>query len=643
MGNFIRGIRFRGWENTSGVNTYIGQGGSRTSSGKVYLRYDAKTGLIVCRRFNFLERILHVIFGYKKEFNRKDFWNYLKSKKIVADQCSSKRKFREVVGKRLNAFEKENDAFVDSIPKKGDQELIAELKKNPARLQLLTKTGTTLLVEACRHKKKGLAEFLLEQGADVNTGCTSAKCETPLFLAVQAGELALVELLVKNGANVNITRRYNIYRIIRPKIKPERSDLLIFGSGVRCEEVFYEKTAFSLACMFGFQDIAKLLVQKENAKITTSDLAWAFRTMDVETFKFLTEKGKRNLKISLANDIVNRIKREEKGGIDSFKFRFYDSGLKYHRLSCIYTRQKKEKISSNEDIEEEYHSRLLQIHDPLDEAAQVGDLEVIKYLLGIVADEPKDRVWGAWSALCHAVENNHPNVIEFLVDEIMQGAGKNAPYFLTSSLNKAIALANDGLIKYFIEKGADLNLKAVDWPLKVSIEGHWRTSTPLEVAMSKTPSEEKGREILRLLLDRGADLKKMSSKGLIRVDSMFCHSDENYVRLLLEYGFNPMALEFRKDPCDPFHEEERCPLLHHLATRDTGLKALRLVLEKRPDLINRQWKGNTMLVLAKKYDCPETEKFLKEKGASLEGYQEAKRRSLSWEINYGCCCCGFSV
>lgn len=74
-----------------------------------------------------------------------------------------------------------------------------------------------------------VAEFLLDHGADVNSGSDGG--ETPLSAAVECGSLAMVELLLSRGANVNLPRSNDeeeeliIWRALEFS-KPEVAELL---------------------------------------------------------------------------------------------------------------------------------------------------------------------------------------------------------------------------------------------------------------------------------------------------------------------------------------------------------------------------------------------------------------------------------
>ncbi len=62
-------------------------------------------------------------------------------------------------------------------------------------------TGETVLFQAARKEHEAMVEFLLSKGANVNAVDTDAS--TPLHLAAISGNFDIVQLLLKNGADVN--------------------------------------------------------------------------------------------------------------------------------------------------------------------------------------------------------------------------------------------------------------------------------------------------------------------------------------------------------------------------------------------------------------------------------------------------------
>ncbi len=90
------------------------------------------------------------------------------------------------------------------------------LLKNKASTKIHdTYEGSSALIEACssKHYDVKFAKLLLEYGANVNDVQVDidneGKTRTPLMLASKTGNLNLVELLVKKGADLNYKNKHN--------------------------------------------------------------------------------------------------------------------------------------------------------------------------------------------------------------------------------------------------------------------------------------------------------------------------------------------------------------------------------------------------------------------------------------------------
>lgn len=94
---------------------------------------------------------------------------------------------------------------------KGDlNKVVAILKKHPDEVNSRDKFGNEPLHLAVRHNKVAIAELLLANGADVNAGQNGGPGETPLTLALQSYQhREMLELLLTHGAEVNVLSNGN--------------------------------------------------------------------------------------------------------------------------------------------------------------------------------------------------------------------------------------------------------------------------------------------------------------------------------------------------------------------------------------------------------------------------------------------------
>jgi len=77
-------------------------------------------------------------------------------------------------------------------------ELIDLLINNGFDINAIDKHGQTALFLACFRKDSSLADYLLEKGADVNSGK-----KTPIYAAASFSSASLVAKLIDKGANIN--------------------------------------------------------------------------------------------------------------------------------------------------------------------------------------------------------------------------------------------------------------------------------------------------------------------------------------------------------------------------------------------------------------------------------------------------------
>lgn len=87
-----------------------------------------------------------------------------------------------------------------------DYERAIELARNVRSLDFTGASGTTVLCEAAHSGAADAYDLvfeLLKFGAEPNRGCGSKQAETPLYLAALTGNLAVVDLLIRYGAEID--------------------------------------------------------------------------------------------------------------------------------------------------------------------------------------------------------------------------------------------------------------------------------------------------------------------------------------------------------------------------------------------------------------------------------------------------------
>lgn len=91
--------------------------------------------------------------------------------------------------------------------KKGDREKIIQLLKAHADINARNKKGFTALALASRKGDLGIVQLLLRAGAEVNTADSESGI-TPLESAVMGGHVEIAKALLDAGANVNARDTY---------------------------------------------------------------------------------------------------------------------------------------------------------------------------------------------------------------------------------------------------------------------------------------------------------------------------------------------------------------------------------------------------------------------------------------------------
>jgi ankyrin repeat protein len=118
--------------------------------------------------------------------------------------------------------------------------------------------GTSMLILACYRGNHEVAQFLIDNGADLNY---VSKNGTALMACVVKNELSLVDALLKKKANVDLADENGITALIfavQLKNVPMVKKLVNSGAnaGLKCKQ---EKTAFEYAVFSNNEEIINLL------------------------------------------------------------------------------------------------------------------------------------------------------------------------------------------------------------------------------------------------------------------------------------------------------------------------------------------------------------------------------------------------
>lgn len=179
--------------------------------GRVYFAY--KNGKLFYHKFSLFGRMAHACFGYKKEFGVKGLWEAMKDKNLIKDTTYSRSKAQGKITAAFKEIHQTEASFVKKLYKEkaSEQELIDHLENHPfldinKRIEL----GHTPLIVALNERKYKLANYLLQQGADLNLGdddTSGLVARTPLhFIINERPDLAIE--FIRRGADVNAKDGY---------------------------------------------------------------------------------------------------------------------------------------------------------------------------------------------------------------------------------------------------------------------------------------------------------------------------------------------------------------------------------------------------------------------------------------------------
>jgi len=302
-------LNFKNWDN-------IHYGTYEMSSfwGKTYFYYDAKSQKLFCKNFNIIERLLRAIFGYMSEFKRENLWEYLKDRKIVVGDCPAKHLFRTTVGQRLSTLQGYKENYFKTVVNLGgaqvDEDALIQKFKDGLDVNTLNPScymdiAAPALWEACFRGYYKVARYLIENGADVNSGYIGGYvASTPFHALVSHQNLELAALLLEHGLDLASSSHKGLtplqiaitfYDETRCNTKPLIKALLVKTTDIDARDES-GKTALCHACELGDLEIVQWLVKKGanvNAHVEwgSTPLNLACRIGALDMVRYLLAKG----------------------------------------------------------------------------------------------------------------------------------------------------------------------------------------------------------------------------------------------------------------------------------------------------------------------------------------------------------------
>lgn len=156
-----------------------------------------------------------------------------------------------------------NETALIIASRHGNLGIVRTLLKAGADINARTKYGDTALTAATYFCHPHVAEFLLQHDAEVNVK-NYGYGSTPLMLAVECGDLAIVKALISNGAHVNEKNKRGMTALIPASVKGHTEIVqLLLDASANLEET-WEKggTALYESAQQGHNAIVQTLIAK---------------------------------------------------------------------------------------------------------------------------------------------------------------------------------------------------------------------------------------------------------------------------------------------------------------------------------------------------------------------------------------------
>ncbi len=207
----IKSATFKSWDSITYETRDFSKDPVHVSKwwGKTFIYYDKDTNKLYAETLSIIERIVRTIFGYKRDFNRTNLWDYLTENGLTAGECPEKSRFRTIVGMALQSYTEKKATFTSTIRnwRATDDAIIQPFKEGLDPKMPLDDFNNSPIFEAASHGRWAVAKHLVEQGADVNatlregSGLTArVAIHTALFHADEKTTMVLLQ----GGADLTI-------------------------------------------------------------------------------------------------------------------------------------------------------------------------------------------------------------------------------------------------------------------------------------------------------------------------------------------------------------------------------------------------------------------------------------------------------
>ena len=409
--------------------------------------------------------------------------------------------------------------------------------------------GTTALHWAARWDDAEMAGLLIRAGANVQAANRDGA--TPLFVATENGSAVMVEALLKAGADVNAPVLSHGETALMMAARSGHVDavkaLLDHGAQVNTEDTLRGTTALMWAAEQGHAAVVQLLLDRgADFKIQSTAL---------------TPPGRRGLGFASSNVIFGASGRAKskvptKGGVTALLLAVREGSL--DSVQAL--------VAKGADV----NQAAIDGSSPLLVAVQNGRYAIARFLLDHGADAKRANAKG-WTPLYLAVKDRNqestaipgPNtdgVLDCIATLLDHGADPNARIQADTEVHQGMtalwlreagatpllraALSGDlTVVRLLLAHHADPSIPTFDHttPLMVAAGVGWAEG------MIHEYSEEQTVELVKLLLDLGADIKAANDHGITALHGAAYKGANQVVQLLVDRGAKLDAVDNGED------------------------------------------------------------------------------------------------
>ncbi|CAG2212473.1 unnamed protein product [Mytilus edulis] len=393
------------------------------------------------------------------------------------------------------------------------------------------KAGYTPLKIACRNGYYKISSLLIEEGADVNRKDNDGW--TPVQTASKTGHLKICKLLLSHKADINIAdfRRCTPLHIASRNGQTDIVEWLL-KNNAKIDQLDDDGwTALMLACQFGNKNIANLLLKNGSCvnhqslkKLTPLIAACQNNNNEVMDILIKNEANVNDFNVDGLTPLHftcmrGHIKASEiliQSGADVNKAD--NKGWTPLKFACRNKKASLVQILINAKADVNVVDK--DGWTPLKTACRVGDEDTVEVLLNNNADINKEDKEG-WTPLKSASVNEHYQIVKKL---LMKNADINkVDHEGWTSLMSACKVGNFKVINVLLEH--------VKYAADVNCYSESTGDTPLIIACTYSDDGE----IIKLLLEKGADWKKQNNIGQTALLLACMYGKTQNVSKLLDY------------------------------------------------------------------------------------------------------------